>query len=229
MSTFKYNVAPLAAGGFTTRTVKGAQADEAAITAAIAASTGVDPAKVPLVIQAFFDKILQCSAGCDWSTEMYQCMSFRPTSGGNQPSPADFHTPDDLNADIALSLSAAKIRQWRSTLSLESMGEVGLITPVIDSILDITSGLPDQYTLANMIQLRGSDLRFKLSDLNQGVFLRSGSSAEVRATLYGQNEPGIVSCAIPAALTGPLTVRIAAFINGSVRSYTYTSPITPVV
>lgn len=227
-TTFKYNVAPLAGGGFTTRAVRGSQADEAAITAAIATSTGVDPAKVPLVIQAFFDKVLQCSAGCDWSSEIYGCISFRPTSGGSETSPADFHTPDDINADIALSLSAAKIRQWRSTLSLESLGEVGLVTPTIDTILDITTGQADKYTAANMIQLRGDNLRFKLSDVTQGVFFRSGSAAEVRATLYGQNEPGIVSCAIPAALSGPLQVRIAAFINGSVRSFTYTHLITAV-
>jgi hypothetical protein len=229
MSTFKFNIAPLAGGGFTARAVRGAQADEAAITAQIAAATGVDPAKVLLVIQAFFDKVLLCSAGCDWSTEMYGCISFRPTSGGNKPLPTDFHNADDINADIALSISAGKIRQWRSTLSLESLGEVGLLTPIIDSIIDITSSLPDQYTAANMIQLRGNDLRFKLSDTTQGVFFRSGSSAEVRATLYGQNEPGIVSAAVPAALSGPLQVRIAAYINGSVRSYTYTHLITPVV
>lgn len=228
MKTFKYNVAPLAGGGFTTRAVRGSQADEAVFTADIAASTGVEPAKVPLVIQAFFDKILNCSGGCDWSSEMYGCLSFRPTSGGNEASPADFHNPDDINADIALTLSAAKIRQWRTTLSLESMGEVGLITPVIDAILDITTGQADRYTPANMVQLRGDNLRFKLSDTTQGVFFRSGSAAEVRATLYGQNEPGIVSCAIPAALSGPLQVRIAAYINGSVRSFTYTHLISPV-
>lgn len=219
MSTFKYNIAPLASGGFTTRAVRGALADEAAITAAIAASTGVTPAQVPAVIQAFFDKILLCSAGCDWSPEIYDCISFRSTSGGSKALPTDFHNADDINADIAISLSAAKIRQWRAGLTLESMGEVGLITPVIDSILDITTGQPDKYTVANMIQLRGGDLRFKLSDVTQGTFFRSGNDPEVRATLYGQNEPGVVSAAVPAALTGPLTVRHAAFINGSVRSY----------
>ena len=48
--TFKYNVAPLAGGGFTTRAVRGIQADEASLTAAIAAATSVDPLKIPLVI-----------------------------------------------------------------------------------------------------------------------------------------------------------------------------------
>jgi hypothetical protein len=79
------------------------QADEAAITTATATATatatGVEAAKVPLVIQAFFDKVLECSAGCDWSPDMYDCISFRPTAGGNKPSPADFHNADDINAD----------------------------------------------------------------------------------------------------------------------------------
>ena len=122
-----------------------------------------------------------------------------------------------------------KIRQWRSSLSLESMGEVGLLTPVIDSIIDMTTTQPDKYTAANVVQLRGNDLRFKLGDPNQGTFFRSGSAAEVRGSLYGQNEPGIVSVAVPAALSGPLQVRYAAYINGSIRSYTYTHLITPAV
>jgi len=228
-NTFKFNIAPLAGGGFTARAVRGAQADEATMTAAIAAAAGVDAVKVPLVIQAFFDNLLTCSCGSNWSPELYGCVSFRPTSGGNEAAPTDFHNAEDINAGVAVAISAEKIRVWRSTLALESMGEVGLITPVIDTILDMTTGQQDKYTAANMIQLRGDDLRFKLSDAIQGVFFRSGSAAEVRATLYGQNEPGIVSCAVPAALSGPLQVRIAAYINGSIRSYTYTLLIAPVV
>jgi len=227
-NTFKYNVAPLASGGFTARAVRGAQADEASMSAAIAAAAGVDSVKVPLVIQAFIQELLTCSCGSNWSPELYGCVSFRPTAGGNQAAPNDFHNADDINAGVSLTIAAEKLRVWRSTLALESLGEVGLITPVIDNILDITTGQQDKYTAANMIQLRGDDLRFKLSDVTQGVFFRSGSAAEVRATLYGQNEPSIVSCAVPAALSGPLQVRIAAYINGSVRSYTYTHLITAV-
>lgn len=227
MPNFQYHIAPLASGGFTTRAVRTAPAPQSVFTDHIAAAAGITPAQVELAIPAFFAKLAECASGCAWSPELYGCVGFTPTSGGNEPSPADFHTPDDLNADIAISLSAGKIRDWRAGLTLESLGEVGLLTPIIDSIIDITTGLPDVYTLANMIQLRGNYLRFKLSDLNQGVFLRSGNNPEVRATLYGQNEPGIVSLAIPAALTGPLAVRIAAFINGSIRSYTYTQLISP--
>lgn len=228
MSTYKYNVAPLASGGFSARAVRSTPAPQSVFTDHIAAAAGITPAQVELAIPAFFAKLAECAGGCAWSPELYGCVGFTPTSGGNEPSPADFHTPDDINADISISLSAEKIRQWRTTLTLESMGEVGLLTPIIDSILDITTGQTEKYTLANMVQLRGTNLRFKASDTTQGVFLRSGNSAEVRATLYGQNEPAIVSFAIPAGLSGPLSVRSAAYINGSVRSYTYTSLITPV-
>ena len=227
MSTFKYNIAPLATGGFTTRAVRGTQADQTAITAAIATAAGVTPEQVEAVVNQLFTKLMQCSSGCEWSQELYGWFSFRPVSGGNQELPTGFVTPDDINADVALTIAAEKIRQWRSSLSLESLGEVGLITPVIDSVIDMTTSQPDRYTVGNMIQLRGNDLRFKLSDLTQGTFFRSGSDPEVRGTLYGQNEPGIVSVAVPAALTGPITVRHAAYINGSIRSYLYTHTLTP--
>jgi hypothetical protein len=227
MSKFKYTIAPLASGGFTTRAVRGALADQASITSALATAAGVTPVQVETVILTLFSQLLESASRSDWSPELYGCFSFRPTSGGNEALPTDFINAEDINADVALTISAEKIRQWRSGLSLESTGEVGLITPTIDSIIDMTTSQPDKYTVANMIQLRGSYLRFKLADLTQGTFFRSGSAAEVRGTLYGQNEPGIVSVAVPAALTGPLTVRHAAYINGSVRSYTYTHLITP--
>ena len=155
MNTFRYNIAPLASGGFTTRAVRGSQADQTAITTAIATAVGVTNAQVEAVVAQLFSKILDCSTTCGWSPELYGCISFRPTSGGNEALPTDFQNADDINADVALTLSVEKIRQWRSTLSLESMGEVGLLTPVIDSIIDMTTSQPDKYTAANVVQLRG--------------------------------------------------------------------------
>ncbi len=228
MPTFKYNVGPLANGGFTARAVRANQVDQAAITAEIATALSITPAQVEDVINLLFDKIMLSASGSDWSRDLYGCFSFRPTCGGNQASPGAFHTPDDINADIALTISAERVRHWRSTLSIQSLGEVGLITPSIESIIDITTHAVDRYTPANIIQLRGSDLRFKITDPAQGTFFRASTGPEVRATLYGQNEPGIVSVGIPSALTGPLQVRHAAFINGSIRSYTYTHAITAV-
>jgi hypothetical protein len=226
MPTFQYNTAPNPQGGFTTRVVLGEQIVEADLTAMIANAAGVTGPQVELVIKTLFAKLLECSTASCWSPSLYGILRVRPTSGGSEASPADFHTPDDLNADVSLSFTKEAIEAWKPTLTLESMGEVGLVTPVIDTILDITTGTPNHYTAANMIQLRGDNLRFKASDVLQGTFFRSGNAAEVRGTLYGQNEPGIVSVAVPAALSGPLTVRHAAFINGSIRSHTYTQLIS---
>lgn len=226
MPTFKYNTAPNPQGGFTTRAVLGEQIVQTDITAMIATAAGVTPVQAEAVIKTFFAKLLECATSCGWSPGLYDIVRVRPTSGGSEVAPDDFHNPDDINADVALSFTKVAIENWRATLSIESLGEVGLITPVIDTILDITTGTADHYTPANMIQLRGDNLRFSQSNAQQGTFFRSGTAAEVRGTLYGQNEPGIVSVAVPAALSGPLQVRHAAFINGSIRSYTYTHLIS---
>ena len=74
--------------------------------------------------------------------------------------------------------------------------------------------------------LNGDNLRFDRADVTQGVFFRAGSAAEVRATVYGTVTPTSLSVLVPATLSGPLTVRVAAYINGSVRSFTYMTPIT---
>ena len=226
MSTFKYNTAPNPQGGFTTRAVLGEQIVETDLTAMIATAAAVTPAQAELVIKTLFAKLLECSTACGWSPGLYDIIRVRPTCGGSNPAPDGFHNPDDINADVSLSYTRAAIDAWRAGLSIESMGEVGLITPIIDTIIDITTGTPDHYTAANMIQLRGDYLRFTLADPLQGTFFRSGTNPEVRGTLYGQNEPGIVSVAVPAALSGPLQVRHAATINGSIRSYTYTHLIS---
>jgi hypothetical protein len=56
------------------------------------------------------------------------------------------------------------------------------------------------------------------TDLAQGVFFRSGSNPEVRATVYGTITPSSLSVLVPATLSGPL----------SVRSFTYMDAITPI-
>jgi hypothetical protein len=225
MSTFQYNTAPNPKGGYTTRVVLGDPIVESTLTAAIAAAAGVTPAQAETVIKTLFAKLLEAASGCGWSPGLYGAFSMRPTSGGSEASPDMFHNADDINAYVNIALIAASIRDWKAGLSIESMGDTGLVTPVIDTIIDIATGTTDHYTPAGMIQLRGSDLKCKLSDLTQGTFFRSGNGPEVRATLYGQNDPGLVSVGVPAALSGPLIVRHAAFINGSVRSYTYTHSI----
>ncbi len=50
----------------------------------------------------------------------------------------------------------------------------------------------------------------------------------VRATVYGTITPSSLSVLVPDTLSGPLYVRVANKINGSVRSFTFMDAITPI-
>ena len=125
----------------------------------------------------------------------------------------------------AISLTATKRDDWRGGITLESMGEVGKVSPVIDSLLSQENGQADVYVPGTMIVINGDNLRFDKTDTQQGVFVRSGNNAEVRLTVYGTVTPTSLSVFMPDTLTGPQTVRVAAFIHGSVRSFTYMTPV----
>jgi Domain of unknown function (DUF4469) with IG-like fold len=227
MSTFKYNPAPKSTGGFTTRAALGDGVTQEFLTAEVATATGLTPVQVEAAVKTFLQKILACSTGCGWSNNLYDIVRFRPTSGGSNPQPDGFHNADDINADVAVSFTKDAITAWRAGLTLESMGEVGKVTPIIDTILNQDTGAADHYTPGSLIQLRGDNLKLNKTDVTQGVFFKAGAAAEVRATVYGDIEPTTLTVLVPANLSGPLTVRVAVFINGSVRSFTYTTPITP--
>jgi len=226
MNTFQYHPFPLSSGGFTTRLVFGPEIDVPALDAAVAAEAGVTPEKATLVLQSYLRRILAAGATGGQSTDIHGLLRFRATSGGSQPGPDDFHSPDDLNADVGLSFTKEAIRQWRTTLTLESMGLVGKVTPIVDGIFNMVNDASNQYTPGGLIQLRGDNLKFDKTDNAQGVFLQPAAGAEVRATSYGTIDPTNVILNVPAALSGPLTVRVAAYLNGSVRSFTYSIPIT---
>ena len=226
MSTFKYHPAPNSHGGYTTRVVFGEQVDQAALAAAMATELGTTPELVVATIQLFADKLLECSAGCAWSRNLWDAFSVRPTSGGTSPSADGFHTPVDIKADVAVSILSSKIDTWRTQISLQSMGEVGLVSPVIDSIVNQSNGAVNKYTAGQMIELRGDHLKLNKTDPLQGVFFTIGAAAEVRATVYGTMDPSSLSVLVPAGTTGSVVVRVAAFINGSNRSFTYMTPLT---
>ena len=97
---------------------------------------------------------------------------------------------------------------------------------MIDTIISLDNNAEDHYVAVTNIRLYGHDLRFDKADLTQGVFFIKADGTEVRATVYGPINPSDVTVLVPAALTGPLQVRIAAYINGSVRTYLYTRTIS---
>lgn len=227
MSNFTYNPAPKSTGGFTTRAALSDAVTQNYITGEVATATGLPPMQVELVVKTFFQKLLACAATCGWNNNLYDIVRFRPTSGGSSPAPDGFHNAEDINADVSLTFVKGAIEAWRSTLTLESLGEVGKVTPIIDSILNQDTGAADKYTPGSLIQLRGDNLKLNKADVTQGIFFKAGAAAEVRATVYGDIGPASLTALVPASLSGPLNVRVAAFINGSVRSYTYTNLITP--
>lgn len=226
MSTFRYNVAPNSNGGFTTRAHRGDPVDQTTMLDTISTAAGVTPAQAESVLRSFFDQVLAATAVSGWTPSFLDTLTFRPTSGGSSPTPEGFHNADDLNADVALSFLAPKIAAWRSSLSIQSLGEVGKVLPIVESVIRQSDSAAGKYTAGGLIQLRGNHLNFDKTDLTQGVFLKPGSGAEVRVTEYATIQPQSVIVLVPTGLTGPLTLRVAAYINGSVRTSTYTDPLT---
>lgn len=229
MPTFQYHVAPNPKGGFTTRPVLGQPVtDEVFFNTAAAKSGGLTADQIKTALNAVLDTALECSSGCAFSTGLLGRLRFRPTSGDSRPAPGDFDNPDEMNCDVALSITAEARDAWRSTLTLESQGEVGKLSPDIDSILSQENGAPGKYAAGTMIELSGHRLDIDKNDLSQGVFFRSGDNPEVRASVYGTITPTSLSVMVPAGSSGPLVVRVANKINGSIRSFTYMDPITPI-
>ena len=227
MSTFKFSPAPKTGGGYTTRAVFGDTLLESTLTAAAATAAGVTAAQVELVMKSVLNGILAAGAGSGYANNLYGMLRFRPTCGGSQADPLAFNTAEDINADIALSFTSTPMTTWRAGLALDNQGTVGKVTPVITTVMNFVNGADNEYTAGNMIEVVGENLRFDPADATQGVFLKPASGPEVRATVYGRNDPALITALVPAGATGPQTVRIAAFINGSVRSYTYTDTVTP--
>lgn len=224
--SFKYHPAPKSGGGFTTRAALGPEFDEAAVTAAVAAATGVPADKCPLVFQEYFRQFLTYAAnGCCWSNKFLGTLRIQPSSGGSATLPTDFHTADDIRADVSLSYSPDVIEDWRATLTLESMGEVGLVTPVIETIINSSNDTLNTYSTGGIVRVRGNNLKFTKSATAEGLFLKPAAGAEVRCSEYGLINPTEVQAVVPAGLSGTVTARFAATINGTLRSYTYTTPL----
>lgn len=226
MSTFKFSPAPKSGGGYSTRAVFGAILQESTLTEAAAAAAGITAEKVEIVIKSILNGILTAGADSGYSMGLYGLIRFRPTSGGSNDDPTAFNTAEEINADLALSFTKDAIAIWRAGLTLENQGTVGKITPIITTVMNFRNGADNEYTAGDMIEVVGDNLRFDPDDATQGVFITPASGPEVRISVYGRNDPAMITALIPAGTTGPLTVRIAAFINGSVRSFTYTDPIT---
>ncbi len=225
MSGFKYQVTPKAGGGFTTRAILGHPITESTFTDQLVAKTGLTAEQCESVVEATVDTILENAANNLWAPDIYRQFGFRPTSGGSEDTPDGFLTPREINANVSISLLASRVNQWRSGLGIEREGQVGLVTPVVNTIISEENGAENAYQPGTLIRLRGTNLRFDKSDTSQGVFFIGDDDTETRAPVYGPIEPSEASVLVPDSLSGSLQVRIAAYINSSVRSYNYTTPL----
>lgn len=226
MPTFQYNTRQNPHGGYTTSAVKGQAISDSELLNHIATEAGTTAAITEAVLRGFVHHITHCTAGCIYSNNFLGLLRFFPTSGGSSPSPDGFQNAADINADIALTLTADVIRDWQEGLTLEHLGELGKVLPNIDSILNQANGALNKYAPGDMIQIRGDNLKFDRSDVQQGLFLKPAAGAEVRCTSYADIEPQSFTAIVPAALSGDLTVRMAAKINGSLRTFTYGATLT---
>ena len=227
MSTFQYNVVPKAGGGFSTRPVLAAEFTNATIDAAVAAANGVPADKCAAILISYVDQFLLSAAGCGWSHSFHSLLSVRPTCGGSATAPDGFHTAADLNAGVSLAISAAKLADWQKTLSIQSQGQVGLLTPQVDSIINLHDGSQDTYTPGEIIQLSGNHLDFDKADTAQGVFYATAAApgTKVRISSYGPISPGQINAIMPAGVTGQLTISVSVKLSGSVRTGTYVHPL----
>lgn len=105
-------------------------------------------------------------------------------------------------------------------------GRIRESAPVIDSMINQVTGALNIYTAGSLMQVRGDNLKFSQTDVLQGIFLTNSAGVEVRCTVYANIEPQSDIFLVPSGTTGPQTVRMAAHINSSLRSYTYTTLIT---
>jgi hypothetical protein len=226
MSNFQYNTRQNPNGGFTTSVMLGEPVPDSVLLANIGTRANTTPAISEAVIRSLVAEMLSCGCGSHFARRFLGILSFQPTSGGSAPSPDGFHNAQDINAGVSVAILKESIETWQQTLTLEHMGEVGKLTPVIDSMINQATGALNIYTAGDLMQVRGDNLKFNRTDVLQGIFLINSAGVEVRCTVYADIEPQSFTFLVPAGTTGPQTVRMAAFINGSLRSYTYSAQIT---
>jgi hypothetical protein len=227
MSSFQYNVTPKAGGGFSTRPVLGPEFEDATIDNAVSVQTGVTADKCVAVLTAYIDQFLARAAGCEWSHDFHGVLGVRPTSGGASPLPDGFHTPVDIKAGVSISINPTRLDDWQASLSIQSMGQVGLITPHVESIINLHDDSQDTYTGGEIMQAGGDRLDFDKTDPLLGVFYATAAApgVKVRINSYGPISPTQINIIMPTGVTGPITLTVVTRVSGSLRSMTYTRTI----
>ena len=219
---FHYSKMPNARGGFTTRPVLGKQLTTQELDTAVSTATGLPAAQCAQVFTTYLQQILTAAGDSRWSSSVHELVRFSPVSGGSKPQADDFHSAEDLAADVALVFTAPVIRQWRQRLQLVGHGIQGTVCPVVTSILCNSTDTVDHYVPGAIITARGQHMKVDQDDPTQGIFFTPADGPEVRCEHYAGITRFRFSAIVPDTLSGPLRVRVASRINGSVRSSVYT-------
>ena len=101
---------------------------------------------------------------------------------------------------------------------------MGLLTPYVDTVIDMASGAMDTYTPAKPMGTHGTWLDLDPADTDQGAFFQpaaGGALVRVPASDYALIEPSRLRFITPAGLTGAQHLIIKTKIKGSPRSFTY--------
>lgn len=223
--SFHYCPIPNARGGFTTRAVLGAQITEAELNTAVSTATGLPQDQCAAVFSAYLRALLSAAGGSRWSSGLYGLVRFNPIAGGSRANVDDLRTAEAIGASVGLSFTAEAVRAWRQELRLASQGLRGLVTPIIASIISCQTGQPDEYVPGSLITVRGQHLKLDRNDSTQGIFLLLEDGTEVRCPNYGHVTRLQMTALVPEEVSGPVRVRIAVLINGSVRSVTHPTPL----
>lgn len=225
---FHYSPMPNARGGFTTRPVLREQLTEAELDAAVSAKMGLPPEQCAQVFTAYLRELLAQAGHSRWSPGLYDLVRLNPTAGGSKGHSDEFRTAADINAGASLTFAREVIREWQKGLSITSQGLRGLVTPELTSVICQVTERANVYCSGYFIAIHGQHLKLDWHDPAQGVFCLLADGTEIRAEMYAGITRLRLHAQVPASVTGPIRVRVASHINGSIRSAVYATELQQV-
>ena len=220
----RYVVRPSPHGGFTTGIIFKDPVTNQELFIDLCGRSGQSQTVVTAVVKALLEAIIDAALDSRRVLPILGLLGFQPTIGGHQPTNDFPGTFENLNAGLALSLGPEGWARYEAGFNAERQGEVGLLTPYIDGVIDNSTGAPDHYTPVKPMTSHGSDMRLDPTDELQGLFFRAkvgGAIVRVPASDYALIEPSRIVFLAPPGLTGLQHLIITAKINGGLRSFTY--------
>ena len=221
---FKYLVRALAQGGFTTSPVEQEPVGNDEFLADVCTRSGQPPAVAEPVVRAACEAWIDAALATRRVLPFRDLLGSRPTCGGHQETNTFPGTLDNLNAGLALVVGKAGYARFAAGFSAERQGEVGLLTPYVDTVTNVATGAIDHYTPTKPMAAHGMYLDLDPADEDQGAFLQSvstGTIVRVPASDYALIQPSRLIFLAPAGLTGAQRLIITTKIKGSLRSFTY--------